>query len=146
MVNGFGVHGTDEAEVVGNGGDVRQELAHPRAASAVLRELEVAGLDRQLLASGHGGEPLAHADGIGKLLTAELLQHRLVIEEIVLGGSAGLCEVNDALRSWREVRSWGRGVVGSLGLGGVADEGGEGGEPDAGTQAAKQLPSGKGQL
>ena len=49
-------------------GRVRQELAEPRPALAVLGELEDRRGDREaLLARGHRRDPLAHPDRVGQL-------------------------------------------------------------------------------
>ena len=83
---------------------MRQQLAEPGAGLAVLGELEVrAGeRDRRLLGR-HAGEALAAADVVGQLLAVLLVEQRLVVEEVLLGGAAGLEEVDDALDARREV-------------------------------------------
>ncbi len=47
VVDGFGVHGSHDAESVCDGGGVGQEFTEPRAGSAVLRETELGGSDRE---------------------------------------------------------------------------------------------------
>ena len=109
MVDRLGVQRLDEAEVVGDRGGVRQQFADPRAALAVLLELELARRDRErLLRRGHAGEPLPLADRIGQLLREEILQLRLVIEQIDLRRAAGLEEIDDALGFGSEVRRYWR--------------------------------------
>ena len=74
----------DEAEVVGDRGGVRQEVADPGAALAVLRER----LDRRRAASLPFGLPVMvlnrlPRDGrLGDRLAVQLLQLRLVVEQI----------------------------------------------------------------
>ena len=83
---------------------VRHEFAEPRATLAVLREFENARCDRELaLPARHRGEPLAHADARGQVLTATRGHLRLGIEEVHLRRCAALEEVDNTLRLWREV-------------------------------------------
>src|SRR5207302_5895251 len=56
------------------------------------------------LRRGHAGEALAGADRIGQLGPGELLQARLVVEQIHLRRRAGLEEIDDALGGRRKVR------------------------------------------
>src|SRR5207237_116052 len=49
-------------------------------------------------------DPLAHADGVGKLDAALARESGFVIEEVHLGRSAGLEEVDHPFRSGSEVR------------------------------------------
>src|SRR5579862_1614875 len=87
----------DEAEFVYDLGEVGQELAHPRAALAVLGELEYAGGDRELLlAGGHAGEALALADGVRKLFATSVREGRLGVVEFHLARAAGLEQIDDA--------------------------------------------------
>ena len=68
MVDGLGVHRFDDAEIVGDLGCVWEEFAEPGSALAVLGELENRGGNRKrFLAGGHSGDPLAHADRVGKV-------------------------------------------------------------------------------
>ncbi len=99
------VHRLDEAEVVHDLRRVRQELADPGARLAVLRELEARRDHRELgLRRRHGGEPLALADGVRKVVAAPLLELRLVVEHLDLRRPARLEEIDDALGLRREVR------------------------------------------
>ena len=73
VVDGVGVDRLDQGDVVDALRGVRQQFADPRAALAVLRELEHRRRDRQpRLAAGHGGDPLAHADAVGQVLVEVL--------------------------------------------------------------------------
>ena len=53
---------------------------------------------------GHAGETLSTADVLGQLLAIELVEKRLVIEQIHLGRCATLEEIDDAFGFGREVR------------------------------------------
>ena len=73
---------------------MRQQLAEPGAGLAVLGEFEdrAGQRDRRLLGR-HAGEPLAAADVVGQLLAVLLVEQRLVVEQVLLGGAAGLEQV-----------------------------------------------------
>ena len=80
-------------------GGVRQQLAEPRPALAVLRELEAepaSGSDAWL--ARHAGEPLAAADAVRQRLAVLLVQQRLVVEQVLLRRPAALEQVDDPLR------------------------------------------------
>ena len=66
-----------------------------------------------LLAGGHGGEPLPHADRVGQVFVVPLLHHRLVVVEIHLRGTADHVQVNDVLHlRWKmRKREFPRGIV-----------------------------------
>ena len=84
---------------------VRQQLADPRAALAVLRELEDrAGERNRRLVGRHAGQPLAAADRVGQLLAVLLVEQRLVVEQVLLRRPAALEQIDDPLRLRREVR------------------------------------------
>ena len=105
VVDRLGVHRADEAEVVDDLGGVRQQLADPRAACAVLREFEErAGQRQRRLVARHAGEPLALAHGVGQLLAVPLVEQRLVVEHLQLRRPAGHEQVDDALRLGGEVQ------------------------------------------
>ncbi len=100
VVDGLGVHALDEAQLVGQRGGVRHQLAHPRAAFAVLLELErTAGERDRGLVDAHAGEPLAAADVVGQLFAVLFVQQRLVVEQVLLRRPAALEEIDDALGS-----------------------------------------------
>src|SRR5580765_6401618 len=81
VIDCFGVHRLDEAEIVGALAQVRQQLAEPRPAAAVLAKGEH-GRDAGKLAlpGSHARQTLAHAHGAGQILAVVLAQLRLVIE------------------------------------------------------------------
>jgi len=103
VVDQIGVQRLDDAQLVGDGGGVRQELGEPGAGLAVTREGELGGAELLRLARGHRGHALAHAHGVGDQLAAAREQTRLVVEEVDLRGRAGLCEQDHALGARREV-------------------------------------------
>jgi hypothetical protein len=113
VVDRLGVHRADEAKIIGDAREVREQFAHPRPALTLAGEAEDRGGHRKtLLARGHRGEPLPLADRFGQILAALRLHLRLGIEEVHLRGRAGLEEVDDplCLRGMvRERRSGGSG-------------------------------------
>ncbi len=110
MVDGLGVHALDEAQVVGNLGRVRQQIAQPGAALAVLLKLERRTDQRQArLVARHAGQTLLAANFGRQLGTVLFVQQRLVIEQVDLRRPAGLKQKNDPLGFRREVRPLRRG-------------------------------------
>ena len=103
MVDGVGVEGVNQAQVVSDGGEVRQQLVQPDPALALAGELEHRGGDELLAAAGHRGHPLSLAHRLGQFFLEELVQVRLVIEEVELARGAGHEEEDDALRPRRVV-------------------------------------------
>ena len=102
MIDRLGVHQLDETNLVGDRTDAGQEFAEPSATLAVPAERELRRLDRQLLLGGHRRQPLAHAHRRRQFLAAPRLQARLVVEQIGVGGRAGLGEINYPLRlGWK---------------------------------------------
>ena len=78
--------------------DVRQQLADPGAALAVLGELEHRRDARErLLPRRHAGDPLAHADRGGQLLAVVLRELRLVVEQVDVRRPARHEQVDHAL-------------------------------------------------
>ena len=99
MVDGLGIHVFDDTNVVGNFGGVRENFGERLARVTVLGELERrTGEGDGGLVARHAGEALATADLVGKLLAMHLVEERLGIVEIELGGATGLEEEDDPLR------------------------------------------------
>ena len=74
-------------------------------ALAVLRELEHrGGTGKRLLPGGHAGDALAHADRRRQLVAVQLLELRLVVEQVDVGRPAGHEQVDDPLRLGRQVQ------------------------------------------
>ena len=126
VIDLVGVEGFDDAEVVGDGGEVGQQFGHPGAALAVLFEFEGGALE-----GGFGadeGEAFAFEEFGGAGLAAAFDELGFVVEEIELRGGADHVEVDDVLGLGGEVGVAGEGDVGRGGGGEVAgEEGAEGG-------------------
>ena len=106
VVDRFGEHRFDEADVVDDAAMVRQEFAEPCAGLAVLGEFEDrAGQRNRRLLGGHAGESLAAADVVGQLLAVLFVEQRLVVEQVLLRGAAGLEQVDDAFDARRELQA-----------------------------------------
>jgi hypothetical protein len=69
VIDGVGVHAADNRDIVHHARSVGQQLGNPRPGFAILGELEDGRRDgKARLAAGHGGQPLAAADGFGQVL------------------------------------------------------------------------------
>ena len=105
MIDLLGLHRPDDGEFVDDFGGVRQKLAEPGAAFAVLRELED---------GGRGGNfvwkalmPVRRwpiADGFRQIGAALFSERGLVVEQIELGRRAVLEEIDDSFGGGREIR------------------------------------------
>ena len=128
------------AEVVGDLAMMGQEVAEPGARLAMLGELEVGAgeRDRRLLGA-HAGEPLGAADFGGELLAVFFVEQRFVVEEVLLGGAAGLEEVDDAFR----LRGEGRGGGERIGEALLGEQGGERGAAETGGRGAEEVATGE---
>ena len=103
VIDGVGVDGLDQRDVVDDLGRVRQQLADPLAALAVLLELELRRRDREpRLAAGHRGDALALADAVGQVLVEIFGQLRLVIPQVDLRRAAVHVQIDDRLGLRRE--------------------------------------------
>lgn len=73
VINGAGVDGLHERDLIHDLRGVRHEFTDPHAALPVLLKLEHGGRYRQArLAAGHGGDALALADALGQLFVVML--------------------------------------------------------------------------
>ena len=109
-----------EAQLVDDLRGVRQQLADPRAALAVLRELELrAGQRKRPLERGHAGQALAHPHRLGQLLAVHRAEQRLVVEQLELRRAAALEQVDDPLGPRHEVRRREQWTAGRRGRGPV---------------------------
>ena len=97
VVEEVGLAGFDEAEVVGDRGSMREHIAHPRAALAVLLELLIVAEQVDSVARAHEREALAFDEAGGDGLAVEFVELGLVVEELELTRAAGHEEVDDAL-------------------------------------------------
>ena len=105
MVDRLRVHALDETELIGDLGGVRQKIAHPRAALAVLLER----FDRRehqlpLRVARHRAEAFPRQIFIGNRRPMQLLQFRLVIEQIDMRRRAIHEQINHPLRLRRKMR------------------------------------------
>jgi len=116
VVDCFGEHGADDAEVVGDFGCVGHEVADGRGTVAVRFEVgERAGEREAGLIAAHASEALALADGVGELPAVLVAEEGFGVEGFELGGAAGLEEVDDAFGFGGEVEG-GEEAGGGLGL------------------------------
>ena len=123
MVDLVGVHRAHDAEVVGDGLEVRQPFADALAALPAAFELRGGGLDELLLPGGHGGQSLAATHGFGQLGAGELHEAGLLVEELDLRRAPGLGQEDDALGLGGEMRKVGQTeFAGAVGSEGAADE------------------------
>ena len=103
MIEGFGVHGTDQRDIIDAGADLREARGNFNAGFAVALELVRA-------AEQHGGVFLQKSktnvlcEGIRQLLAVHLIELRFWIEKIDLAGAALHEKKNALLRLRREVR------------------------------------------
>ena len=117
MVDRLGMHRLDEAQLVRLLGKMRENLAHPMSGLSLPGELENAGSNRKVLLPGsHGGQTLALAYAVGQILSMMLLHARLGIEQVHLGRSTRLEEIDHALGLGGKIREGiprsGHGLVG----------------------------------
>src|SRR5262249_40231272 len=105
VVDRLGVQRFKDANFVGDGAGVRQELAEPAATAAVLVKLEHRRDTRKrALPRGHAGDALPHTHGGWQFLAMMPAQRRLVIEHIDVRRAARHEQVDDALGLGGEVR------------------------------------------
>ena len=105
VVDRLGVEALDEAQLVGDRLQVREQVADPEAVlAAKLAVLEGGRARVAALAAGHAGQALRAFHGGRQVLAGHLLQHRLVVEEVDVREAAGLEEAEHALGLGGEVR------------------------------------------
>ena len=106
VVDGLGVHGTDEAQVIGHLARPGQHLGvHPEAIGAHLAEAELRWRDGESgLTGGHGGQSLAVAHRLRQVLVVPLLHLGLVVPEVRLGRPTHHVQVDDVLGLGRKLR------------------------------------------
>src|SRR6266481_6080835 len=91
VVNGFGEHGADHADLISHARRMREQIAKPGACLAVLFEWENrTGQWNGSLLRGHAGQTLTAADMLGKLFAIQFVEQWFVIEQIHLRGRAAL--------------------------------------------------------
>ena len=106
VIENVGGHRVHHGDVIGNAGDVRQALRHPRAGGAVTGELAARAqhLRRRLGERVHEGEALALDEFGGNRLAVQLGQLRLVVEQLQLTRRTGHEQEDDVLGLGGEVR------------------------------------------
>ena len=83
VVDGLGVDGLDDGEVIDHFRRMRQQLADPGSVRAMAVELEDRGRHGEsLLPRCHGRDPLAVADGVRQVLVVVLLHLGLVVPHV----------------------------------------------------------------
>ena len=81
MVYRVSIHGTDERQLVGDLGGVRQQLTYPGSGLAILGEFEARRYHRERrLRRGHAGKALAVSNGLGKFGACIVLELGFVIK------------------------------------------------------------------
>ena len=143
MIEGVGVHGADQGEVVGAGRQVRQEVGQLHAALSVLRELAWAAHEpRRLLLQEGEADVLGHR--LGQLLAVQLVELRLGIEQVDLAGRAFEIDADTRFGLRREVRCLRGERIGCLGgeQAIVAQKRGQGGQADAARRARQEAAAG----
>lgn len=135
VVNGLGIHRADEADVIGNPGDVGEEFGDFGAGLAVFFEFVFgAGDGKGLLPGGHAGFPLVEIDEFAEFFAVVFLELGFVVEEILGGRGAALEEVDHAL-------GLGGGFWGGFSAEVLAEHGGESSDTDAGGRPAEEVAS-----
>ena len=105
VVDRFGVHRADDADVVGDLSVPWQQVTDPLAGLAVLsKRHERLGDRKRLLSRRHAGQTLAAPNRIGQLLAIQFFQRWLVVERVDLRWGARLAEVDHAFCRGRKMR------------------------------------------
>jgi hypothetical protein len=141
----IGVNGADQADVVGDFGQVREGFGDFHAALAVLGEFE--------LRAHHGGvradegEPLTASDGGRQGLAVHPGEFRLGVEKVEVAGGTGHEEVDDGFGFARIVRlpglHWIDGSGSGVGEGAFGKEAGEGDLAEADPAIAEEVAAGE---
>src|SRR4051812_25618603 len=98
VVDRFGVKRLDHTDIVDDFGRVRQQLADPSAALAMLSKLEHRRHAwERTLPAGHAGNALTHADRSRKFLAMMCGQRWLVVEQVDVRGSTRHEQIDDSL-------------------------------------------------
>ena len=106
VVDGLGVQGLDDADVIRDGLDVRDEVTDPGAMLAAGLAFHERGPDRVALLSGsHPGEALGAFDRGRQVFAGKLVQGGLVVEQVDVGHAAGLEEAEDPFSLGGEMRN-----------------------------------------
>jgi hypothetical protein len=139
VVEEVGLAGLDEAQLVGDRRGVRQHVADPGAAGAVLLELLVVTEEVHAVARAHEREPLAFDEAGRDGLAVEFVELRLVVEKLQLAGAAGHEQVDDALGFGLVMRRLGRERIGRRSGLILREQRGKGDRPEADTAIAEEV-------
>ena len=133
MLAELSCHAADEADVVDDAADLREEIAHFNARLPVAFEVPVRGLNGAVVVE------LRLLDGSRHRLALELLEHGLVIEGIDVGHAAAHVEEDDAACFGSETL----GTIHERGLGFFLHEACERGHAEAGGGAGEEVAAGE---
>lgn len=104
MIEQVGLAGANERQLVHNARSVRQQIANPSAALAILLKGTPCAEEIDSVAAVHEGESFAIQIALRNRLTIELVQHRLMLEHVKLRRAARHEHVDDPLGASRKVR------------------------------------------
>jgi hypothetical protein len=105
VVDRFGVHGAQDAQVARDFRGVGEQGAELDPCFRLAREVDEGARKRQNgLISAHSGQALPGAHAVGQGLAVQLAQARLGIERLELRRAAGLKQVDHALGARGEMR------------------------------------------
>ena len=105
VIDRFGMHRADQADVVDNRRRMRHQFAqgNPALPMSLERVLRGHGLKARLMGD-HPGHALPLEHRFWNVLAKAILQQRLVVEQVQVRRTAGLEQEDDPLRLGREVR------------------------------------------
>ena len=104
VIDRLGVHRFHDADVVGDGLDVRQEIADPSSMLAAAAAGPHRRDDGELrLAARHSGDALSAFDGGRQFLAVKSLERGFVVEEVDVGEAFALEEAENAFGFGGEV-------------------------------------------
>ena len=147
VVELIGVHGADDGDVVGDGGEVREEVGHFLPALAVPGEF--VGGSQELGGADDEGKALSLDQLGGNRLAVVLRELWLVVEEVRLGRGSGHVKVDHALaRAGKCGGFTARGsaeglVTGDVGKEIFVEQRREGDHAHAGSAVAEELAAGE---
>ena len=103
VIDSFGVHRSNDRQVIHHFRYIRQQLGYPRACLSVLAELEDRRSNREAaLSRRHGGQALSFTNRVGQILVVPVLHLRLVVEQIHLRRRARPCAGRSPASPWAE--------------------------------------------
>ena len=103
MIDGVGVDGLDDGQIVDDFRGVREELADPAAGLSVLLEIEDGASDWEGALSGrHAGDALAHANAVRQFGSRRVSSAGLQSKRSICEGPPDV-EEDDAFGRWGEI-------------------------------------------